>query len=414
MRLLSAVTKRRCVRALLLLLAACGGGPESSEPVAPREEGTGAAESPLILGANRYGVVSGGIYSSGAQPLSDAAARSKFFCEMRQLNTKWLRIEADWPGVTHDTYRRIVADAHASGIQVLVLYTHPQFCGNPSSGVDRDTYIAGYVDKVRWWTANVFNGVAINGWSTKADAIEVMNEPNITEVCPGTSTPRFRVEPNTFAWAVRRVKEWKQANGRTELIVSGGILNTYTNESFWPGLFGSGALTAFPGNPPWDYFGIHPYNPWSYDWNCLNQGGGSSCFGGWDSGYKYTLRTGLQNVRGRLNTATGFSNNRLFVTEFGFQVRPPVTEPNNAVRTEAEVAEAMRISAESFGDSGVVDYALWYTYRNHSDGSGNFGLRNFFNGSTHYPSKWEPWHEFQKLAKGLATRTGDSPDACWL
>jgi hypothetical protein len=415
MRPLSEVTKRRGVCALLLLLAACGGGePLASEPVPSREEGTGAEVSPLVLGANRYGVVSGGIYSAGDQPLSDATARSKFFCEMRQLNAKWLRIEADWQGVPHDTYRRIVADAHASGIKVLVLYTHSQFCGNPSSGVDRDTYITGYLDKVKWWTANVFNGTTINGWSTKADAIEVMNEPNLEGICPGTSAPRFWVEPNTFAWAVRRVKEWKQANGRTELIVSGGILNTYTNEGFWPALFASGALTGYPGNPPWDYFGIHPYNPWSYDWNCLNQGGGSSCFGGWDYGYKYTLRTGLQNVRARLNTATGFSNNRLFVTEFGFQVRPPVTEPNNAVRTEAEAAEAMRISAESFGDSGVVDYALWYTYRNHSDGSGNFGLRNYYNGSTHYPSKWEPWHEFQKLAKGLSTRTGDSPDACWL
>jgi hypothetical protein len=412
MPLQSPSTKRRGSRllALLPLLAACGGG-TGPEPVDAPE--TGTQQSSVILGANRYGLVTGGIYNAGAQPLSDATARAKFFCEMKQLNAKWLRIEAAWPGVSSTTYQQIVADAHANGLKVIVLYTHPQFCGDPNSGVARDTYINDYItNKVNAWTYNVFN-TTYNGWSTRADAIEVMNEPNIAEPCPDGST-RFRVEPNTFAWAVRRVKEWKQSRGRTELIISGGILNTYTNEAFWPGLFNSGALTAYKGNPPWDYFGIHPYNPWSYDWNCLNNGGGSACFGSYSSGYKYTLRTGLQTVASNLNAATGVTNTRLFVTEFGFQDRGRVSEPNNAVRNEAEVAEALRISAESFGDSGVVDYALWYTYRNHTDGSGNFGLRNWWNGSTHYPSKWEPWHEFQKLAKGLASRTGDSPDACWL
>ncbi|HEX8435203.1 cellulase family glycosylhydrolase [Archangium sp.] len=406
MRPLLPLEKRHGLRALVLLplLAACGGGVEPEPTAAPE---TGVRESSLILGANRYGVVTGGIYNAGAQPLSDANARGRFFCEMRQLNTKWLRIEAGWPGVSNTTYQQIVSDAHANGIKVIVLYTHPQFCGDPNSGVARDTYINDYLNKVKSWTATVFTGTA------KADAIEVMNEPNLTGVCPDGST-RFRVEPNTFAWTVRRVKEWKVANARTELIISGGILNTYTTEQFWPGLFNSAALTAYKGNPPWDYFGIHPYNPWSYDWNCLNSGGGSACFGNYSSGYKYTLRTGLQTVQSKLNTATGVTNNRLFVTEFGFQERGSVTAPDNAVRNEAEVAEAMRISAESFGDSGVVDYALWYTYRNHTDGSGNFGLRNWWNGSTHYPSKWEPWHEFQKLSKGLTARTGDSPDACWL
>jgi hypothetical protein len=399
-------TKCLGARALVLLplLAACGGGLESEPTPAPE---TGTEQSSLVLGAGRYGVVTGGIYNAGAQPLSDTTSRNKFFCEMRQLNAKWLRIEAGWPGVSNLTYQQIVADAHANGIKVIVLYTHPQFCGDPNSGVARDTYINDYLNKVKSWSANVFYGTA------KADAIEVMNEPNLTGVCPDGST-RFRVEPNTFAWTVRRVKEWKVANARTESIISGGILNTYTTEQFWPGLFNSAALTAYKGNPPWDYFGIHPYNPWSYDWACLNNGGGSACFGNYSSGYKYTLRTGLQTVQSKLNTATGVTNNRLFVTEFGFQDRGSVTAPDNAVRNEAELAEAMRISAESFGDSGVVDYALWYTYRNHTDGSGNFGLRNWWNGSTHYPSKWEPWHEFQKLARGLTARTGDSPDACWL
>lgn len=403
-------TRRLRALALLPLLAACGGGTDSAPPAPASETGTRSA---AVLGANRFGLVTGGIYNTGAQPLSDATSRSKFFCEMRQLNVKWLRIEAAWPNVSTTTYQQIVSDAHANGLQVLVLYTHPQFCGDPNSGASRDAYISDYVNnKVAWWTFNVFNGT-YNGWSTKADAIEVMNEPNITQTCPDGSS-RFRVEPNTFAWAVRRVKEWKQANGRSELVVSGGILNTYTTESFWPGLFNSGALTAYKGNPPWDYFGIHPYNPWSYDWTCLNNGGGSACFGDWNTGYKATLRTGLQTVASKLNTAAGVTNTRLFVTEFGFQDRGSVTAPDNSVRNEAEVAEAMRISAESFGDSGVVDYALWYTYRNHFDGSGNFGLRNWWNGSTHYPSKWEPWHEFQKLSKGLTTRTSDSPDACWL
>jgi hypothetical protein len=397
--------------AVLSFLTACGGG-EALE--SPPTEDTVSEASPLVLAANRYGLVTGGIYNTGDQPLSDTASRNKFFCEMKQLNAKWLRIEADWwtvPGT--DTYQRIVADAHANGLKVLVLYTHPPFCGDPASGVARDTYINDYLNKVKWWTANVFNGTSINGWSTKADAIEVMNEPNLEVECsPGVK--RFRVEPNTFAWTLRRVYEWRQANARTELLVSGGVLNTYTNESFWPALFSSGALINYKGSPPWDYFGIHPYNPWSYDWNCVNTlGTTAACFGTTTTGYKYNVTTGLKTVRSKLNTATGVTNVRLFVTEFGFQERGSVTAPDNAVRTEAQVAEALRISAEAFGDSGVVDYALWYTYRNHGDGSGNFGLRTAFNGVNRYPSKWEPWHEFQKLAKGLTARTSESPDTCW-
>src|SRR5687768_316492 len=184
----SAPAKHRGLRALALLplLAACGGGLES-EPGAPSD--TGTHESPVILGANRYGVVTGGIYNAGAQPLSDATSRSKFFCEMRQLNAKWIRIEAAWPGVSSTTYQQIVADAHANGLKVIVLYTHPQFCGDPNSGASRDAYINDYLThKVNSWTYNVFN-TTYNGWSTRADAIEVMNEPNITERCPDGRTP---------------------------------------------------------------------------------------------------------------------------------------------------------------------------------------------------------------------------------
>jgi len=208
------------VLSLMPLASACGPELEGEAPTPLELEETDSQQSSLILGANRFGLVTGGIYASGDQPLSEPTARSKFFCEMQQLGTRWLRLEADWPNVQPETYKQIVADAHARGIKVIALYTFKPFCGNKDSAFDRDTYITGYLDKVKWWTANVFNGTTINGWSTKADAIEVMNEPNLEGICPGTSAPRFWVEPNTFAWAVRRVKEWKQANGSSSRAAS--------------------------------------------------------------------------------------------------------------------------------------------------------------------------------------------------
>jgi len=404
------------VLSLMPLAAACGPELEHEEPTPLELEETDSQQSSLILGANRFGLVTGGIYASGDQPLSDPTSRSKFFCEMQQLGTRWLRLEADWPNVQPETYKQIVADAHARGIKVIALYTFKPFCGNKDSAFDRDTYINEYLNKVKSWSTNVFEGT-YNGQSVRADAIEVMNEPNMEVPAPGEvgcpdGVKRFRVEPNTFAWAVRRVKEWKQASGRTELIISGGTLNTYTNESFWPALFASGALRNYPGNPPWDVFGVHPYNTFSYNKTCINNLG-AGCFGSTTAGWKYATRTTLQDIRTKLNSATGVSTTRLFVTEFGWQNVGVADGRVNSVKTEAQVAEGMRVAAEAFGDSGAVDYALWYNYRNHADFSGPWGLRTHFNGSTHYPSKWEPWHEFQKLAKGLTARTADSPDLCW-
>ena len=220
---------------------------------------------------NDLGMVTGGIYEGVEQSFQLNA--ENIFCEYVQLGVSWIRIQSDWPGTEASVYQSIVQMAHANGIKVNLLVP-AQYCGSDSDPPAIDSFISSYLSHLEDLRNSIFNG------PSSVDAYEIANEPNIEEnACPDGQL-RFRVSPNAFAYLLRRTYQWKQDNNVGELIISGGILNTYLTESFWPQFFASGAWFNYLGSRPFDYFGIHPYDPYSIDQNCINSGS-TNCFDSW-------------------------------------------------------------------------------------------------------------------------------------
>ena|SRR3990167_961712 len=226
----------------------------------------------LVTGIqSQLGIVTGGIYQGVPQSMQDNALN--IFCEYVQLGVKWIRIQSDWPGTDISTYQSIVQIAHANGIAVDVIVP-AQYCGDDSNNTAIDAFTSAYTSHLDYLISNVFVG------SASVDAYEIGNEPNIVETgCPDGQS-RFRVSPNAFAWLLRRSYQWKQQRGLSLSIISGGILNTYTTESFWPAFLQSGAFFVYYGSRPFDYFGIHPYDPYTIDQGCINSGS-TNCFSSW-------------------------------------------------------------------------------------------------------------------------------------
>ncbi|KAH3766546.1 NUC156 family protein [Pelomyxa schiedti] len=323
-----------------------------------------------LAGALEWGLVTGGMYADGEQ--SFETNLDNIMCEYQQLGVNWIRIESDWYGTPDYVYQNIISSAHARGIKVNVIVA-TRYCGSDTDTAAIDAWINTYIEHLNSTIISVFSGV---------DSIELANEPNIEEDGCGDGVSRFRVSPNAFAWLCRRVMQWKAASSRPELIVSGGILNTYTTESFWPTFFASGAFFSYPGELPYDLFGIHPYDVWDLDQTCINTGS-TNCFSSWQS----SVTAGLKSIIAQLDTATKTTTTRMFVTEVGFQ--EPLngyscTSNCNCVLNDQQQAAGMKAAWTAISASGCTNTALWYDYRD--DSAEKFGLRGVWDGSS-YPAK---------------------------
>ncbi|WP_224370060.1 hypothetical protein [Hyalangium versicolor] len=396
-------TTRKCWQAMLLgaaVLGACGPVQEH-----PGEEELETAEQGALSGV-ALGIDTGTSYVTGEQPLSNFAEQA--MCEFSNLGAKWVRIEADSSGVDATTYRRIVQKAHDKNLKVLVVVP-ARYCGADNQ-TEIDAFTTSYVAHLNDLATTVFTG------TTAADGYEIGNEPNVTEsLCPD-GAPRFRVAPNAFAWLQRRAWQWKTTNSRTEVLVSGGLLNTYTTEPFWNSFFGSAAFSGFSGTRPFDYLGVHPYNSSKLDTNCINAGL-TTCFTSW----KNNVRDGLIAAANRVNTATGTTGSKVFATEFGFQVAAANSDctgldsctlfmsqaANNT--PYLQLAAAMNAAGEAFVNSAVTPIAIWYDYRD--EATETFGLRSGWDVTTgKYTAKTAAWSKFRTLAGGTGSTLAE---ACW-
>jgi hypothetical protein len=400
---------RNCWQAALLaaaVLGACGPVQEDSGA-----EGDLATTEQAALAGVSLGISSGAIYVTGNQPLSNFAEQAA--CEFSNLGAKWIRIEAD-ASVTQnsdnaDIFRRIAQKAHAKNIKVLV--TVPaSYCGADTQE-EIDAFTGGYVARLNELATTLFTGTAA------ADAYEIGNKPNVLEATCPDAVSRFRVAPNAFAWLQRAAWNWKTSNARTELLVSGAIKNTYTTEPFWNSFFTSPAFTGFPGNRPFDYLGVAPYNSANMDYNCINSKL-TTCFTPWKS----NTTTGLKNAATRVNTATGTTGSKLFATEFGFQVITGNTCTSNIESCTLlnslpagsppyqQLAAAMNAAGEAFVNSGVTPNAILRDYRD--DATEGFGLRSSWDTTTSkYLVKTAGWNKFRTLAGGVGST---NPEACWI
>lgn len=419
--------KRNCWQAAVLAAAVLGAcSPVQDSPGGAEDLAT--EDQPLTGVA--LGLGTGNFYVSGEQPLSNYSEQA--FCEFSNLGAQWIRIESDVSGVDTDTYRRIVQKAHAKGIKVLV-EVPARYCGTDTQS-EIDSFTTAYVNHLTELATNVFTGQSATGDKSAPDAYEIGNKPNVTEALCADGVSRYRVAPNAFAWLVRRAWDWKTSNARTELIVSGGVVNTYTTEPFWGPMLNSQAF--FNGTArirPFDYFGIQPYNNPGADpttgsnyLNCINSGL-TTCFTPWKS----STTTGLKTVAARLNTATGTTDTKLFATEFGFQViagptctanvqnctlflsaksgNPPIDPP-----PFLQMAAAMAAYGDALMNSGVTPIAIWRDYRDTADGSLGFGLRanwdpNLTTGQK-YIVKAAGWNKYRSLTGSTANT---NPEACW-
>jgi hypothetical protein len=367
------------------------------------------------------GLVTGAIYEDDARNQVHRSFKTdgdRIFNEFAGLGVKWIRVQANWPNVSDNTYRDIVRKAHQKGIKVIVLLAGDQFAlyrGSDSNSAEIDPFLTRYRDELNRLMTYVFNTP-----DTRPDALEIANEPNMNAPTPHGS----RISPNAFAWLLRWVWDWKVQRGWPD-IISGGTVNTYfRNESWWLQFFASSAWAGiYRKTRPFTYFGVHPYNDFSIDANAVQAGPPyrTDIFGGW----KATTKDLLTGLSGKLDTVTGIANTRLFVTEFGWMMPNPALPGStkwtyvpgkNCVMTLEQEAAGMVASMQAFNESNVVDAALWYSYRNDYAADTNeyqrYGLRrNYYPGSNHYPHKPGIWQQFRQLA-GVAGTPPD-PESYW-
>jgi len=394
------------------VLSACGPVAEDTSEAQFLE----VAEQEALTGVT-LGLSFGSIDPTANLPLNAYAENA--VCELTNMGSKWIRIVVDSPGsINVAANRRVVEKAKEKNIKVLV--TVPaRYCDSDTDQTQIDAFTSAYMNDLNLLATNVFTGTAA------VNAYEIGNEPNVT----GTSCPdgvsRFRVAPNAFAWLLRRSWQWKTANGRAELLISGGMFNTYLSEPYWSSLFASSAFKAFPGSRPFDYFGIHPYNNAYLDTACI-QDGLTTCFYNWkvktadvdpppNPNYPPTdprhnlppKFTGLGGVAYRVNEATGTTGTQLFATEFGFQLA--ICNTDNCVLNTYQQAAGYHAAGEALVNSKVTPLAIWNGYRD--EGADRFGLRGQWDSQTStYTPRVATWNKFYSLAGGVGNTR---PEACW-
>lgn len=394
--------------AALAALCSCAGDLSGDEQPAHRYAPTSNGVSLAM------GVVTGGIYNYGEQPLVGSGAKAKeIFDELyQQLGARWIRIEANWQNddgstVREEQYREIVRKAHAAGLKVIVVVNK---CWDGSS-IDSWTPDV-FIDRKSWpyglayLSSKVFTGKAT------PDAYELLNEP--TEPCNGR-----RMDGNTFSWFLRRVWDWRQRQSSFPLIISGAPLNTGKQsnawwKSFWAsGMWAEKDSTGAQKPRPFDYFGIHPYNPW----NVLHDYDSSytSCNPYWPNFVSKTLadiNAIGDAIDGKYGHPAGSRWTKLFVTEFGYSNEVnsgPVEDCPNCMCSESTAAQAMdKIVRQVFEASKRIVAALWYDYRDYPGTL--MGLRGTWSSSKkRYPAKRTLWDRFAELAGGAGT----DPEATW-
>jgi hypothetical protein len=144
--------------ALSALIGVSCSGEDSAPPVA--EDLTSKYYDVLLGDRPVLGLVTGGIYVAGDQPLSTHG--DAFFSELGRLGARWIRFEANWTDTPPEVYRSIVQKAHASNISVVVVVPHgivntvpdprpnsaglpPLYCAKDDNPKDIDFFTSAYV-----------------------------------------------------------------------------------------------------------------------------------------------------------------------------------------------------------------------------------------------------------------------------
>lgn len=371
-----------------------------------RNVGAAGRAAPSTL---ELGVVAGGVYTPDSDwfPVEQSMQThgEAIFCELGEtLGAKWIRIEADWQTTSSQDYQRMVRQAHEAGMKVLVLVNDHQCAGETD-----ETFASDLAARVVELATTTFVDDA------SADAYEILNEPNAGKSdCGGISD--FAVSPNAHARALYELRDQLQLHGIDAKIVAGAPLNLGVPDPMQPAGSGNGEpywveyLAALQDHstgptPPFDYFGIHPYNPWDL---LQPEEGCSVDLAHWSAeGAKR-----IHNLHVHLDAIYDLPSRPLFATEFGFESDH---DGDIAACSPQQAAEGMDAAVDMLEGTGLVTAATWYSYRDyvdeHSGQLNAMGLREQFDGTEH-PAKTDVWQTFADLAGGQGS-AGDPPEACW-
>jgi hypothetical protein len=355
----------------------------------------------------------------------------QIFNELNHLGMRWVRIQAPWPSTPppgRDAYNHIVDLAHSFSppIQVIVVVDVPAAFpagGNPYDDAQRHAYIDSYEQQLNAASA-LFDA------NYRPDAWEIVNEPNDHRM-PGT----------LFPYLLRRVWNDFHRQHPYERIISGGILNTFTSESWWSDFFqseGWSVSDGYYGPPerPFTYFGIHPYNDqkWRDHQDLIDQNRIADAFaspGGWDDVIRQTLPdiwNRMVNVLPNHDTGWWF-----FATELGFWIKtgsgsglldatqpdpPDATQPGllDATQQAWALEHATALISEPIGGSRRMGAELWHQYRDFIDERTNslvrIGIRKIYgDGENGYPARQLTWRKLRYLATGNSGNV--DPNADW-
>jgi hypothetical protein len=404
----------RTVSLLIALLAQAGVvGDWIDDHGEPREAVSDAPPMPL-------GLVTGAIYETGSSDFVDgepvfATHGNQIACDIDNLGARWIRVEVKWSNTSDAVYADIIRAARVKRLKVVAVVPG-HFCPNQSSNPPFAVYRtpADYVAKLRELT-----GPGGPFESELPDAWEITNEPNMADNDEASLCgERFRVAPEAYVELLRAVWEWKKTEGRSELIIAGAPLNIYLGEVWWQRMLPALLADAARGDRPFDFFGVHPYNPhWM---NFLPNV--APDLSDWEDRTRETL-TRLDRTlaciyrRGRLDCGPDEvrGERALFATEFGFQPCPGsennpdigANDEAKCVDGEADMVKTFEASVRAMADSGAVAAALYYNYRDDAAPNGaRYGLRRRWDGESH-PLRLDLADRFRHLAG--ATRT----EPCW-
>ncbi|MEP7119809.1 MAG: hypothetical protein ABJE95_02820 [Byssovorax sp.] len=355
--------RRALLAAAALSIVACAIPPDGGEAV-------DRGENPVDTGVRRggrpmWGVVSGGIArrtvngTAIAHNLLDEPERVA--CDMRrQLGFEWMRLDVDHnTDATPEELREIIRRAHARSLKVMVL-AHP---GREDAAASHQGWVDSYTGKLNALIDDVFTGDAV------ADAYELGNEPNDAD----------HEGASPVGYADLLVKVWKgvksKARANPPFIVSGGILSTYfypgnpSGESWWTDFMA--ALP--PGQAPWDAFGVHPYNPYSYsEGEPRNR-----------AMWRQRTHESIHRIQAYFRDVKGYGRQSLWATEVGF--RSTQGGINDSVDEADQASLFSYVDDTLAGDDADnhVDHAFWYAYRDNegvdsekADDKGSWGLRH--------------------------------------
>lgn len=383
-----------------------------SETLGTAASAASPAPAPFLLTGDRLGLMTGGIYQTGNQPLSQFAGPVLYELS-NGLGVKWIRMELNWGGQNNaDVVAKTTEMAHKIGMRVIVVYKSPDrpTVNDGDGAAVQNNIINPYI--------NNLNQIIPAGFKTNASIPDVFEAGNEYNRCltPPCGNFGFRVGGNATAWLTRRVKEHFQRadfmNGRwaNVKVVSAGALNTYIDDSqeriWWDNFLNSSAWCR-SGNcanndryMPFDNVAVHPYNPYGRDLNCINSGG-LWCWDGW-----YTLTNqSMSSLRDRVANSSGGHYRPLYVTEYNWKYMQAGPNNNcdgtlNCVKTEDQMRRVMDLALQAFGDSWKTEVAIWADYR--SGDGGNSGVRKsaFDYGNNRYPAQDSIWNKMKAQAGG--------------